>query len=619
MNQSLLFPDAVEVKPTRPRANAKGITPRDYQQRGLDKAFKLFERSSEGVLLASHTGSGKTLLGSLAAERWLELGPDHRVMICAHERQLVSQFAEEVEFFTGIKAGIEMGDQRVKWGPWAPKIIVASRATLQERKGGVHRLKKFPNHLNWLLILDEAHRWAYKLKTCRQIFEHFEENKECRRLGLTATPERGDGVSLRRICPDIGLDFPLYNLDGKPCGVTEGWAVPYDQRYITVHGVEWKDVRTTAGDFREEDLEKMLMEQGEILKLVEPLLRLVGNRRTIIFNPGVQMAKAVAHTINALVRGEDWKYDFDRPGLAEALDGSVPDHLRNSVYKRHQSGDFQFLSVCGLCREGYNDPGIGAVAVFRPTKSRPLAEQMKGRGCRPLRGIVDGLETAEERRAAIAASDKPNCMVIDLVGITGMPPVVSTLDLLMDGKPDLVRDLAEKIVEEQQEKGETVDLVEAAKKAIQQVKAEEDEKKQSIREQQERREREEYERRAAKLHGEVSFTEQQVPVGETGGSRTRETKRKGMRMLWGKHKGKLVADVPTGYLEAVIPTVKHAALRDSINNEINRRKQEAAQKFLPGAPCLPAQAKVLAKFGYPTNVTMGEASEWIRQINQVIK
>lgn len=224
--QTLLFPDAVEVQPTKPQTNAKGITPRDYQQRGIDQAYRLFANDSPGVLLASHTGSGKTLLGSLVAERWLAQGPDHRVMICAHERQLVSQFAEEVEFFTGIQAGIEMGDQRIKWGPWAPKIIVASRATLQERKGGVHRLKKFPSHLNWLLILDEVHRWAYKLKTCRQIFEHFEENKASRRVGLTATPERGDGVSLRRICPDIGLDFPLYDLDGGPCGVNEGWAVP---------------------------------------------------------------------------------------------------------------------------------------------------------------------------------------------------------------------------------------------------------------------------------------------------------------------------------------------------------------------------------------------------------
>ena len=83
--------------------------------------------------------------------------------------------------------------------------------------------------------------------------------------------------------------------------------------------------------------------------------------------------------------------------VAHALDGSTPDLQRREVYARHQRGDFQFLCVCGLCREGYNDPGVGAIAVFRPTKSRSLAEQMKGRGSRPLRGLVDGLETAEER------------------------------------------------------------------------------------------------------------------------------------------------------------------------------------------------------------------------------
>ena len=50
-----------------------------------------------------------------------------------------------------------------------------------------------------------------------------------------------------------------------------------------------------------------------------------------------------------------------RIDMARSLDGTSPDEHRKRVYKTHQAGEFQVLSVCGLCREGYNDPGIAAV------------------------------------------------------------------------------------------------------------------------------------------------------------------------------------------------------------------------------------------------------------------
>ena len=61
---------------------------------------------------------------------------------------------------------------------------------------------------------------------------------------------------------------------------------------------------------------------------------------------------------------------------------------------------------------------------------------MKGRGCRPLRGIVDGLDSPEDRLAAIKASAKPNALIIDLVGITGMGKAKTTAHILNTGKPD---------------------------------------------------------------------------------------------------------------------------------------------------------------------------------------
>ena len=265
---------------------------------------------------------------------------------------------------------------------------------------GVSRLWKFNPDLEWLVIIDEAHRWKWGLKSCAHIFKHFEQNPKSIRLGLTATPMRGDEVSLREAFPDVALDYRLYDLGNGPNAVDDGWAVPYDQRFITVDGVDFTNLKEVGGDFDAHELELILAEREQLLRLIRPTLDLVGDRKTIIFSPTVAMASAVSSCICG---------ELDDGDAARSLNGSVPDADRKEVYRDHQRGAFQFLSVCGLCREGYNDPGIEAVAVYRPTKSIGLAEQMKGRGCRPLTGIVDGLATKEERLNVIKASAKPNC------------------------------------------------------------------------------------------------------------------------------------------------------------------------------------------------------------------
>lgn len=680
---------------TESRQALARLTPRDYQERGIVTAFRHWDAGHPGVLFRQPTGSGKTVSGTLIADRWLVRGPNYRVLVLAHERQLIQQFAEEIEDILGLRPAIEMADLHCTG---REQIIVGSRATIK----GDRMMRKFNPALNWLLIIDEAHRWAMKLPSCRPIIDHFGGNPNSKRLGLTATPERTDKTTFAALFPAVASDYRLYNLDGGPSAVNDGWAVEYDQRFVTVEGVDFKNLREVRKDFDEKELERVLSEQETLAKLVDPTLDLVGERRTLIFNPGVQMAKAVALYINAKLGYE----------AAIQLDGSFHDQDRQQAYRRHQRGDVQFLSVCGLCldsesliltdcgevpikdvtldmrlwdgiefvphggvifkgykpvleyaglkatedhnvwtdsgwkslaackefgleirvggvegkavcesagyyrgagscrqgqsrrtasalrwmrkgqrgrrvgietdaswvqklrqviwraelvahavsrgkealresersvlqglrrawnqiyvrlsrsygsvdhkiawdaqgafagphqqrsplrsrqsslglsapagwqspqqaqrlqppperiqevaevydilnagprhrftanglivsncREGYNDPGIKAVAVYRPTKSRPLAEQMKGRGCRPLRGVVSPDMSAEERRRAIAASEKPNCMIIDLVGITGMADCASTAHILAAGKPDEVIERANK-------------------------------------------------------------------------------------------------------------------------------------------------------------------------------
>lgn len=484
--------------------------PRPYQNQAIDNAFKAYDSGARGVMCRLPTGTGKTITAGLLADRWLQRSDKNRVVVLAHERQLVWQFAQEIHDVLGIEPRIEMADRRVGLYEDVP-VVVASRQTLQERIVGgeqASRLYKFDAGLNWLVIVDEAHRYSHRMKSCKHIFDWFGANKNSWRFGITATPYRSDGASLEKLFPAIAVDYRLVDIDGGPCAVSDGWAVPYKQFFVRVEGVDFTKLKETAGDWNDDELEKVLSEQRRLAGFVEPTLDIVGDRRTLVFSPGVEMAKQVAAYINAKTGRM----------AARSLDGSVPDAVRRDVYRQHQTGEFQFLCVCGLCREGYNDPGIGAVAVFRPTKSRSLAEQMKGRGCRPMRGVIDGIKSADGRRAAIEASDKPNCIVVDLVGITGMADAASTASIYAQALPDehaeAILSLANSKMIEASDGAVGSDVAAVVKQSREEFLAELAARKKKRLEQEER-ERLEYERRI-KLGAEAKYSTREVEQGAGG-------------------------------------------------------------------------------------------------------
>ena len=565
------------------------ITPRAYQREDLANTVKLYDDGVRGVLCRLATGLGKTICACMAIDEWLAQGPNNRAMVISYEKQLVWQFAEEIEDVLRITPGIEMEKESIKPGK-VPRIVVASRQTLLRQKlateeqkaelagygidsiglathklarralkelaagmdpqliretfeehnasyqcnhavGGVSRLYKFSHELNWLVVWDEAHKHAHKLTSVGHIHDWFHQNPASWDKGLTATPKRFDGVNIgHKMFPGVAVDYPL------TAAVADGYAVPYIQKYIVCDDVDFSQLKKVAGDFDEGDLERVLFAEGQLAKLCEPMLDMVGDRRTLIFSPTVQTAKDVTNYINArreltcpdcdkitwiasMLIGDGAKCecghvfsetDITKHGhQAGVVYGEIPPKQRREIYRQHQSGGIQFLSVCGLCKEGYNDPDIGAVAVFRPVskKASSLAEQMKGRASRVLRGLIEGVDDKEERLRLVAESSKPNALVIDLVGITGLADCASTVSIYAEGRDDEVVTRAEELTIS----GDCEDVQEAIDEAQRQVD-EEREERARLRKEQEERDREEAERRA-KARAEVKYTTHDIGHG----------------------------------------------------------------------------------------------------------
>ena len=93
--------------------------------------------------------------------------------------------------------------------------------------------------------------------------------------------------------------------------------------------------------------------------------------------------------------------------------------------------------------------------MARPTKKQGLYVQMIGRGTRPLPGLVDGVQAAQDRRNAIGSSRKPFCEILTFHAATGRHKLIHPVDILGGNYDDAVIERARRQIEK---KGKAADV-----------------------------------------------------------------------------------------------------------------------------------------------------------------
>src|SRR4029079_14035202 len=116
-------------------------------------------------------------------------------------------------------------------------------------------------------------------------------------------------------------------------------------------------------------------------------------KRTLVFTVTVKQAEMLSEIFNR-----------HRPGMSDWVCGKTPKDQRHKIFQDFSNGRTQVLVNVGVATEGYDNPAVEVIVQARPTKSRCLYAQIIGRSLRPLAGVVDGPENAEQRKLAIAAS-----------------------------------------------------------------------------------------------------------------------------------------------------------------------------------------------------------------------
>jgi len=241
--------------------------------------------------------------------------------------------------------------------------------------------------------------------------------ERARILGLSATPQRLDGKAMQLVYEATCADYMMGPAiaDGWLCGVR---VVPGHQR------LDLSKLKKSGDDYTDDAIAGLLT--PEVLKgMCKDIHDLHEGRRGVSYWPRVEIAHVAAKTLNMMA-----------PGSARAVDGSMSRDEQKQIFDAHKAGQFVHLCNCGVVVEGYDDKGIAYIYQGRPTRSISRHIQEMGRGARPSEDAnIDAYATAEERRAAIRASSKPDALILDAVGNLGKHAVADPIDALA-GKLD---------------------------------------------------------------------------------------------------------------------------------------------------------------------------------------
>jgi superfamily II DNA or RNA helicase len=381
---------------------------RSYQQAAIAAAINAWH-THKSTLVVMATGLGKTVTFAALAKAAVAKG--RRVLVVAHTQELVRQAEAALNAMVGCAVGVEMAEQYSEEGLYPPPIVVGTVQTLSAKRGDRLRVHKFKRSDFGLVIFDEAHHSV--AASWRAIADYFDGEARVRRLGVTATPDRGDGRALAKLYQSCAFRYDIRD------GITDGWLVPIRQSMVWVEDLDLTQVGVVAGELNQGQLASVLEREAVLHGMVSATMDIAKQRRTLCFCASVDTAKHCAEILNR-----------HRPGSAGWISGETPEAKRKETLSAFKAGQLQYLANCAVLTEGFDDPGIEVVAMMRPTRSRALYTQIVGRGTRALPGIIDGLDTATERRNAIAASAKPGMLVLDFCGNAGQHKLVSAADVL---------------------------------------------------------------------------------------------------------------------------------------------------------------------------------------------
>lgn len=371
--------------------------PRDYQGWATDAFYGFFTAGNPGnPVIAMPTGTGKSVVIAGLCTTILTSWPTQRILMLAPTKELVEQNAEKL---LSIWPAAPLGVCSASLGRYdtASPITFGTIGTVINRKEQLAT----PDKPIDLVFVDECHLVSDNEATqYRKLFDYLLEcNPNTKFIGLSATPYRlgvghiTDGGLFTDVC------FDSTTLEAFNWFIEQGYLLPVVPR-PTRTVLDTDKVKTQAGEFQAKDLQRAVNKAEITSAAVAEALDLSADRSHCLwFATGIEHAEAIAAELES--HGE----------TVVAIHSKSK--TRDDDLAAFLAGEVRHCVNFGVLTTGFDFPGLDCIVMLRPTKSPGLWVQMLGRGTRPFYAPGFDLSTAEGRLAAIAASPKQNCLVLD--------------------------------------------------------------------------------------------------------------------------------------------------------------------------------------------------------------
>ena len=512
-----------DIEPAKP----KGFRFFDHQVRCVDSILREL-RDADSCFAVSATGTGKT-------EMIVKLIQDYGAakdgcVVISPRIELVGQTAERLRK-RGIRCGVEQAANKSY-----DSVTVASYATLLQQKRHDKYVGSTP-----LVVVDECHHNF--TDSARRLLDYFRDAGS-KVVGFTATPR-------------VGKRNPLDEWYGK-CVFAytyaeardDGRLVPAKLYMSILEDIDYSRM-STSGDYNLNS--QAYQDWCRQEKSLQPIRSLIEQEHeglpSVVFVSRIDQAQLLADMLA-------------RTGIKASLVHSRMDseEERRDQLRRFEDGETNVVINVGVLTMGWDFPPVRKLFICRPTQEIDFYTQMFGRAVRPLPGVIDGLETAAERRAAIAASDKPFCEIYDFCDASRHSRLVTAMDVLHPQRRE-IKDRRPPMPKEGTNQLDPDEIVAAEQAELARQKAAMDRLQMSR-------------RQGLVMDGKFSHYERDATADIESQDRRGPAYRV---MLWGKHKRKPFHQVPTHYLEWTLenctPPRKHPGYFPALRSELTRRRQ----------------------------------------------
>lgn len=412
----------------RPQAVELHGTLRDYQRVAVSQVLAAVQAGRRRMYLQMATGTGKTITAAGVIAKLWSVGLIRRTLFLVDRDALAVQTVRKFKTHLGDHFNIERATGGKEDKHRDVLVTTIQHMAIRDRYVG------YPQDHFSLVILDECHRSYFG--DWYGVLDHFAKGGAIL-LGLTATPADKETVNTDSFFTDPGqYRGPIYRYTIRQ-GESNPEVPEWERLASCIHhkfhtNVDLEGVHDMGFDFEPEQLGRAVDVPQRNRLIAEKYFEILGTRepvKTIVFAASIAHAKNLRYALiekynelNNLPPNDAAAEKFivavhnEMPGASALIEEfqkiTGPSERKAIIEQAHKDPNMEprpiVLVGVGMLDTGIDAPDVEVLLMARPTKSKVLYVQMKGRGTRKCR------ETGKEFYK-----------LVDFVDITRLEPAIT--------------------------------------------------------------------------------------------------------------------------------------------------------------------------------------------------